>query len=122
MGAAKEGLLALSVGVGLGVMAELMAEEVDEVVGSKGRHDRDRTAVRHGREAVEVTLGGRRVQVERPNVRSAGSGEVPVETYRYFADRDPLTRVVLEQMLAGVSTRRLRGGEAKTRPGCATSS
>jgi hypothetical protein len=26
--------------------------------------------------------------------------------YRHFADRDPLTRLVLEQMLAGVSTRR----------------
>jgi len=35
VGAAKEGLLALSVGVGLGVLAELMDEEVDEVVGSK---------------------------------------------------------------------------------------
>jgi hypothetical protein len=39
VGAAKEGLLALSVGVGLGVMAELMAEEVDDVVGPKGKHD-----------------------------------------------------------------------------------
>ena len=29
-----------------------------------------------------------------------------LETYAHFADRDPLTRVVLEQMLAGVSTRR----------------
>ena len=27
-------------------------------------------------------------------------------TYAHFADRDPLTRLVLEQMLAGVSTRR----------------
>jgi hypothetical protein len=27
-------------------------------------------------------------------------------TYAHFADRDPLTAVVLEQMLAGVSTRR----------------
>ena len=35
-GAAKEGLLALSVGVGLGVLSELMAEEVDDVVGLKG--------------------------------------------------------------------------------------
>src|SRR4051812_35728176 len=34
-----EGLLALSVRVGLGVLAELMEEEVDEVVGPKGRHD-----------------------------------------------------------------------------------
>jgi len=106
-GAAKEGLLALSVGVGLGVLGELMAEEVEEVVGPKGKHDPDRAAVRHGRENGEVTLGGRRVPVERPRVRAAdGSGEVGLATYAHFADRDPLTRVVLEQMLAGVSTRR----------------
>ena len=76
-GAAKEGLLALSVGVGLGVLDELMEEEVDEVVGPKGRHDPERTAVRHGHEAGEVTLGGRRVPVERPRVRTAdGESEV----------------------------------------------
>ena len=40
VGAAKEGLLALSVGVGLGVLAELMEEEVDEVVGPKGKAQR----------------------------------------------------------------------------------
>jgi putative transposase len=109
VGAAKEGLLALSVGVGLGVMAELMEEEVIDVVGPKGKHDLDRTAVRHGHEAGEVTLGGRRVGVQRPRVRTGdGSEEVPLETYRHFADRDPLTRLVLEQMLAGVSTRRFR--------------
>jgi putative transposase len=106
-GAAKEGLLALSVGVGLGVMAELMAEEVEHVVGPRGRHDPDRVAVRHGRERGELTLGGRRVAVERPRARTAdGSEEVQLATYRHFADRDPLTRLVLEQMLAGVSTRR----------------
>src|SRR5688500_19278911 len=43
-GAAKEGLLALSVGVGLGVLHELMEAEVDEVVGPKGRHDPNRDA------------------------------------------------------------------------------
>lgn len=106
-GAAKEGLLALSVGVGLGVLEELMAEEVDEVVGPKGHHDPERDAVRHGREAGSVCLGGRRVAVQRPRVRSAdGGGEVELASYRHFADRDPLTRVVLEQMLAGVATRR----------------
>ncbi len=106
-GSAKEGLLALSVGVGLGVLSELMAEEVDDVVGPKGRHDVDRAAVRHGSEAGQVTLGARRVPVQRPRVRAAdGSGEVQMATYAHFADRDPLTAVVLEQMLAGVSTRR----------------
>ena len=103
VGAAKEGLLALSVGVGLGVLTEMLEEEVDEVVGPKGKHDADRTAVRHGHEHGEVTLGGRRVEVRRPRVRTAdGTAEVQLQTYEHFADRDPLARVVLERMLAGV--------------------
>jgi putative transposase len=109
VGAAKEGLLALSVGVGLGVLGSLMEEEVDDVVGPKGKWNAERTAVRHGHEDGEVTLGGRRVEVRRPRVRTAaGDGEVQLSTYEHFADRDPLARVVLERMLAGVSTRRYR--------------
>ena len=109
VGAAREGLLALSVGVGLGVVCELMEEEVDDVVGPKGRHDPDRAAVRHGHEQGEVTLGGRRVSVKRPRARTAdGQAEVALSTYAHFADRDPLTRAVTERMLAGVSTRRYR--------------
>ena len=46
LGAAREGLLALSVGVGLGVVHELMETEVDEVVGPKGKWKTDRTAKR----------------------------------------------------------------------------
>jgi putative transposase len=112
-GAAKEGLLALSVGVGLGVLHELMEAEVEEVVGPKGRHDPQRSAVRHGHESGEVTLGARRVPVSRPRVRSAdGASEVELGTYRHFAARDQLTAVVLERMLVGVSTRRYaRAGE-----------
>jgi putative transposase len=87
------------------VLAELMEEEVEEVVGPKGKHNPERTALRHGHETGEVTLGGRRVQVERPRVRCAdGSSELALRTYEHFADRDPLSRHVLEQMLAGVST------------------
>src|SRR5581483_1266097 len=109
VGSAKEGLLALSVGVGLGVLAELLEEEVVGVVGAKGKHDPQRSAVRHGHQSGEVTLGGRRVAVERPRVRTAdGRAEVRLRTYEYFADRDPLARSVLERMLAGVSTRRYR--------------
>jgi len=107
VGAAREGLLALSVGVGLGVVHELMELEVDEVVGSKGKHNPDRVAVRHGHEAGSMTLGGRRVAVRRPRIRTAvDERELPVESYEYFADRDPLTRAVMDRMLAGVSTRK----------------
>ena len=109
VGAAKEGLLALSVEVGLGVLRELLEQEVDELVGPKGKWNRDRTAVRHGHEDGEVTLGGQRVGVERPRVRTAdGESEVPLSTYEHFADRDQLEDVVLERMLAGVSTRQYR--------------
>jgi hypothetical protein len=48
------------------------------------------------------------VAIERPRARAAdGSGEVELATYRHFAERDALTDVVLERLLAGVSTRRL---------------
>jgi putative transposase len=107
VGAAKEGLLALGVGVGLGVLSEMMEAELEEVVGEKHATIAERTAVRHGHDDGTVTLGGRRVAVKHPRARSVdGEREVQLETYAYFADRDPLSRVVLEQMLAGVSTRR----------------
>ena len=107
VGAAREGLLALSVGLGLTVVHQLMEREVDEVVGPKGKHDPDRTAKRHGHEDGSMTLGGRRVPVRRPRVRTADDErELPVKSYEYFADRDPLTRAVMDRMLAGVSTRK----------------
>ncbi len=114
VGAAREGLLALSVGVGLGVVHELMELEVTEVVGAKGKHNADRTAKRHGHEDGSMTLGGRRVPVSRPRMRTADDKhELPVATYEYFADRDPLTRAVMDRMLAGVSTRKCaRVGES----------
>ena len=107
VGVVREGLLALSVSVGLGVVHSLMEAEVDEVVGPKGKHNAARTAKRHGHERGSMTLGGRRVKVSRPRVRTVDDEhELPVQTYEYFADRDPLTRAVMDRMLAGVSTRR----------------
>src|SRR4051795_4991546 len=106
-GAAKEGLLALSVGVGLGVLTVLMAEEVDDVVGPKGRHDPDRAAVRHGHEDGSVTLGGRRVPVRRPRMRAGdGSGELPIPSYEAFSGTEVLGAMAMERMLAGLATRR----------------
>src|SRR3954467_6361621 len=110
VGAAREGLLALSVGVGLGGVHELMEAEVTEVVGPKGKWNPDRVAKRHGHEDGSMTLGGRRVPVRRPRVRTADDEhELPVHSYRYFAARDPLTRAVMDRMLAGVSTRKFAG-------------
>ena len=47
----REGLLALAVGAGLQVMAQLMEADVSAVCGPRGKHDPDRAASRHGTEA-----------------------------------------------------------------------
>jgi transposase-like protein len=103
----REGLLALAVGAGLQVMAQLMEADVSAVCGPRGKHDPERAATRHGTERGSVTLGGRRVPVTRPRVRAAdGTGEVPVATYELFTSTELLGRMAMERMLAGVSTRR----------------
>ena len=108
---AREGLLALAVGAGLQVVGTLMEESVVALAGPKGKHDPDRTAVRHGHERGSVTLGGRRVAVQRPRVRAAdGSGELPVAAYQLFSQTEVLGRLALERMLGGLSTRRYPHG------------
>jgi len=110
-GELREGLLALAVGTGLQVMAALMEADITAVCGPRGRHDLDRAAVRHGRGPGSVTLGGRRVPVERPRMRATdGSGELPVPAYELFSDTEILGRMALERMLAGLSTRRYPAG------------
>src|SRR5829696_5940943 len=54
----RQGLLAASVAVGLGVFGEFLAAEVTEKAGPKGRHDPHRAAYRHGTEPATVPLGG----------------------------------------------------------------
>jgi putative transposase len=103
----REGLLALAVGAGLQVMTQLMEADVAAACGPKGKHNQDRRASRHGRERGSVTLGGRRVPVERPRMRNAdGSAEVPVPAYELFSSTEILGRMAMEKMLAGLSTRR----------------
>jgi hypothetical protein len=109
--AAHEGLLALAVGTGLQVLQTMLAEDVARLVGAKGRHNPGRAAVRHGSEPGQVTLGGRRVRIRRPRVRTAdGTRELPVPTYQAFAATELLDQLALERMLAKLSCRRYRVG------------
>lgn len=103
----REGLLALAVGAGLQVMAQLMEADVTAACGPRGKHDPDRVATRHGTEAGSVTLGGRRVPITRPRARAVdGGGEVSVPAYEVFNGTELLGKMAMERMLAGVSTRR----------------
>ena len=107
----REGLLALAVGTGLQVMDAILEESVTALCGPRGRHDPERTAVRHGHEDGSVALGGRKVPVRRPRVRSAdGSGEVAIPAYEHFSSTEVLGQMAVERMLAKLSTRRYTVG------------
>ena len=108
---AKEGLLALAVGTGLQVMAAMFGEDAERLCGPVGKHNSERAGYRHGSEAGSVTLGGRRVAVSRPRVRAAdGSGELRLPSYDLFSSTEILSRLALEKMLAGLSSRRYPAG------------
>jgi putative transposase len=108
---AKEGLLALAVGTGLQVMAAMFGEDAGRLCGPAGKHNPERAGYRHGSEAGSVTLGGRRVAVSRPRVRAAdGSGELHLPSYDLFSSAEILSRLAMEKMLAGLSSRRYPAG------------
>src|SRR4051794_2560985 len=93
------------------VLAAMMEDDVTTACGPKGRHDPQRAATRHGHERGSVTLGGRRVAVERPRVRATGGpGGLPVAAHQPFSSTEVLGRMALERMLAGLSTRRYPAG------------
>jgi putative transposase len=110
-GELEEGLLAFAVGTGLKVLDVLLEDEATALAGPRGRHDPERVAVRHGYDAGEVTLGGRRVPITRPRLRSADrSAEVVLPTYASAASTELLGREAMAKMLAKLSTRRYAVG------------
>jgi transposase-like protein len=103
---AGEGLLALAADAGLQVLATMMAADVEELAGPKGKHDPNRRGYRWASEAGSVVLGGRRVPVTRPRVRAAdGSGELAIPSYDWASGGEVMSRLAMEKMLAGLSTR-----------------
>jgi len=107
-----QGLLAASTAVGLEVMGELLDVGVAGLAGPKGKHNPQRVAMRHGSEQGTVTLGGRRLGVRRPRVRTTGEAarEVQLESYAAFTSTDLLAEGIVARMLAGLSTRRYPAG------------
>jgi hypothetical protein len=89
----------------------MFEEDAARLCGPDGKHNPDRAGYRHGTGDGSVTLGGRRVPVTRPRVRAAdGSGELHLPSYDLFSSTEILTRLALEKILAGLSSRRYGHG------------
>lgn len=100
----KTELLELALRSGLKVFTTMLEEDRTAICGPRYAHEPDRPASRAGATRSEVVLGGRKVTIQRPRVRTA-AGEVPLPTFQTMAATDPLDRRVVEQMLVGVATR-----------------
>src|SRR6266478_5461649 len=109
MTATRQHLLAWVHAQGLAALDELFREEAVALAGPKGRHQPERTHHHWGTAATELTFGGRRLQVRRPRVRQTAGGEATLPSVAAFRDRDPLTARMMQQLLAGVSTRHYEG-------------
>jgi transposase-like protein len=104
-GEMRRGLLAASVAIGLDVLAEMLAADATAAAGAKGKHNGSRRANWHGSERGSVTLGGRKVTVQRPRVRTLDNTEVTLPTWQMATSTELLSEHMVAAMLAGVSTR-----------------
>ena len=105
---ARDGLLQLSMSLGIEVMRMMFEEDVTMYAGPKGKHGTaDRFGYRHGSDQTTVVMGGKKIHVERPRARAAdGSGELPLPSLGQFQSEDPLNDAIMAKLLAGVSTRK----------------
>ncbi|MGH9779188.1 MAG: IS256 family transposase [Candidatus Acidiferrales bacterium] len=105
----RQSFLDLCILVGQQVLARGMEEDRSALCGARGRHDDGRQAVRWGRTPSEVTLGGRRIAVDRLRARAVDGAELSLPWFEWAAERDPLNEQTLAQVLAGVSMRDYAG-------------
>lgn len=102
----REALFDTVIVSGLEYVGEVLEEERTALCGPRYQHDRQREALRAGSVVSSLSLGGRRVEIERPRARSIAGRELSLPSWRAWSARDPLEQRAMEQMLVGVSTRR----------------
>ncbi len=96
----------LCIDAGQQVLASMMEQDREDLCGPRWKRDPDRKAGRAGTTQSEVTLGGRRIAIPRPRVRSQAGHEMELPSFAFAANRDPLDHHTLEAVACGVSTRK----------------
>lgn len=91
---------------GYRIFLELLEEERELLCGRRYAHIGEREAYRHGYDKGRLVFGGRKISVPKPRVRSLDGKEIELETWQETSATDPLEERVLEQILAGVTTRK----------------
>ncbi len=96
----------LCVRAGGQVLGAMMEQDREDLCGPRWKRDPDRSAGRSGTTQSEITLGGRRIPVNRPRVRSRDGQEVELPSFAFAASRDPLDRHAMNAVACGISGRK----------------
>ena len=96
----------LCIRAGQQVLDALMEQDREELCGPRWKRDPARQAGRAGTTPSEVTLGGRRVRMTRPRVRSQAGQELELPSFIFATNRDPLDARALDAVACGISTRK----------------
>lgn len=91
---------------GVEAVQAVFSDEAAALAGPKRRRQVGRKANFWGTTAAELVMGGRKVVLQRPRVRSVDGRELALPSVERFSSDDPLTERIVDQILLGVSTRR----------------
>ncbi len=105
-GSIESSLFELCIDSGQQVLQAMMEQDREDLCGPRWKRDPDRRAGRAGTTKSEVTLGGRRIGISRPRVRSQEGEEMVLPSFAFAASRDPLDRHTLNAVACGISSRK----------------
>lgn len=101
----RGGLRDLVIGSGLQVLEAMLEEDREALCGPIRKKQEDRQAYRYGHDRGQLVLGGRKISVPKPRVRSVAGREMQLSSWEAFSSEDPLQDRVMQQILVGVSSR-----------------
>ena len=102
---AREDLESFATEIGLTIIRQVMEAEIQKKVGPWGRQP----VRRHGQQPGYVIFGGRKVQLERPRLRSREGKEVGLDSYAAFQENGKMQQAVERQLIRQCSTRDYEG-------------
>lgn len=97
----KEEIEALSAEAGLKIIQHFLEEEIKQRCGPRGQQQ----AYRHGSQQGYVIYAGRKVNINKPRVRSKEGTEVNLQSYKAFQQNGRMQRAVARKLMHQVSTR-----------------